>query len=97
MFFRNSRYADVEDHHITDQKGRVISYKKIRLIHETKARMVHQVVQGDRLDLIANRYYKDPELFWRICDANLAMWPEDLASKPGKRILIPPSEGSGIA
>lgn len=97
MFFRKSRYADVDDHYITDQKGRAIRYKKIRIIPETKARVAYQVNQGDRLDLIAFKYYRDPERFWRICDANLAMWPEDLVSKPGKKILIPPSEGSGIA
>ena len=45
--------------------------------------------QGDRLDLISYRIYKDPEQFWRICDANLALLPEELTAEPGRRLLIP--------
>jgi hypothetical protein len=96
MFFRGSRYADVSEHQITDSRGKIIRYKKIRIIPKTEARMAHLVRQEDRLDLIAFRYFKNPERFWRICDANLAMWPEDLVEEAGKRIKIPPSEGGGI-
>jgi hypothetical protein len=93
MFFRKSRYADTGDHHIIDDKGKKIRYKKIRFIPKTRAQMVHIIGQKERLDLLAFRYYKDPERFWRICDANLVMWPQDLVSETGKRILVPPSEG----
>ncbi|HUM81005.1 MAG TPA: hypothetical protein PLQ38_04425 [Methanothrix sp.] len=92
MFFKGSRYERVESHSITDESGSVITYKKVRFISETHARMGHLVVQGDRLDNIAHRYYKDPERFWRICDANLAMWPDELVAEAGRIILIPPSE-----
>ena len=34
----------------------------------------------------------DPEQFWRICDANEAMWPDDLLII-GKKLSIPSSEG----
>ncbi|MBP7070302.1 MAG: hypothetical protein KBA97_04435 [Methanothrix sp.] len=92
MFFKGSRYERVESHSITDESGSVITYKKVRFISETHASMGHLVVQGDRLDNIAHRYYKDPERFWRICDANLAMWPDELLAEAGRIILIPPSE-----
>ncbi len=80
MFFRGSRYENVGNHEITDSKGRVIRYKKIRFIPGTEARMLHGVNQGERLDHIAHTYYRDPERFWRVCDANLAMWPDDLVA-----------------
>ena len=49
--------------------------------------------QGERLDHIAQRVYQDPEIFWRICDANLALWPPDLVAEPGRIIKVPPAEG----
>lgn len=93
MFFKGSRYATVAEHEITDRNGRTIRYKGIRFIPETKARAVHTVSQGERLDHIAHRYYKDPERFWRICDANDVMNPDDLVEEPGKKIVIPPVSG----
>jgi hypothetical protein len=33
------------------------------------------VVQGDRLDNLAARYFGDAELYWRLCDANGAVRP----------------------
>ena len=32
----------------------------------------------ERLDHIAWQHYRDPERYWRICDANRALWPDDL-------------------
>lgn len=92
MFFKGSRYATIDEHKITNSKGREIHYKKIRFIPDTKAQLGHIVTQGERLDHIAHRHYKDAERFWRICDANCAMWPDDLVAEAGRTILIPPSE-----
>jgi hypothetical protein len=93
MFFRGSRYANVGEHDIPDGKGRVIRYKKIRFIPESRAQLSHIVSNGERLDHLAQRFYQNPELFWCICDANLALWPDDLVAEAGRTILIPPSEG----
>jgi hypothetical protein len=93
MFFKGSRYERVADAEVQDGRGRVVRYKKARSILETPAQMGHVLNQGERLDLIAHRYYQDPERFWRICDANLATWPGDLIEQAGKTILIPPPEG----
>ena len=92
MFFKGSRYADVQEAEFTDGQGRVICYKRIRLIPETDTQLVHAVGQGERLDQIAYQYYRDPERFWRICDANYATWPDDLVAEPERRIVIPSSE-----
>jgi nucleoid-associated protein YgaU len=91
MFFKGSRYEDVEDGELKDSTGREIRFKKIRFIPKTKGQVVHTVNEGERLDHIANQYYRNPERFWRICDANEAMKPEELVEEPGKKIVIPRS------
>ena len=93
MFFKGSRYENVGTDSITDAQGRTIRFKKVRFIADTPAQAALVVGQGERLDRIAFRVYQDPELFWLICDANRALWPDDLVAEPGHVIRIPPSEG----
>ena len=92
MFFKGSRYASVPEAVITDASGRVIRYKTTRFIPETVALLGHQVLAHERLDHIAFRYYRDPERFWRICDANRGLWPSDLL-EAGAILGVPASEG----
>ena len=92
MFFKGSRYQKVDTHTITDAKGRIVKYKRIRFIPETPATMQHTMLQGERLDLVAHRYYRDTELFWLICDANKTMLPDELVAQEGRRILIPSAQ-----
>ena len=89
MFFRGSRYEPIPEAQLATPDGRTIRYKRVRFIQDTPGSLVQQVNQGDRLDLISYRVYKDPEQFWRICDANLALLPEELVEEPGRRLLIP--------
>jgi len=93
MFFKGSRYEVVGETQLTDKQGRVIRYKKIRIIPATTAQAGHRVDQGERLDHIAHLHFRDPERFWRICDLNQSLWPDDLVSEPGRIILIPAAEG----
>jgi hypothetical protein len=88
MFASNSRYINVSDGVYTDPSGRSISYKLLRLTPDAPALQMHSVVQEDRLDLLAFTYYRDPEQFWRICDANLALRPDDLL-QVGAQVEIP--------
>ncbi|MET8336025.1 LysM domain-containing protein [Streptosporangium canum] len=53
----------------------------------------HTVVEGDRLDLLANRYLGDPELWWRIADANVAAHPDELTAHIGRRLRLTAPEG----
>ena len=51
------------------------------------------IASRDRNNLyLTSCYFRDPERFWRIADANTAMWPDDLVREPNERILIPSSE-----
>jgi hypothetical protein len=92
MFFKGSRYATVPTATLVDETGRVVTYKTTRFIPDTPAVVGHRVVGGERLDHVAWQHYRDPERFWRICDANRALWPADLL-EIGRVILVPPSEG----
>jgi hypothetical protein len=51
----------------------------------------HLVTEHERLDNITATYVGDPEQFWRICDANGAMRPEELTESVGRwlRITLP--------
>lgn len=53
----------------------------------------HDVVEGDRLDLIGARYFGDPELWWRIADANPAAHVDELTARVGRRLRITAPEG----
>jgi nucleoid-associated protein YgaU len=48
----------------------------------------HVARDGDRLDLLAQRYLGDAEAWWRIADANPVLDPADLTATPGQRIRI---------
>ncbi len=89
MFAKTSRYAAIPTAVYTATDGREITYVTLRVIPPTAGIAAHTVVRGDRLDKLAFTYLGDPELFWRICDANSALLPDDLVAKPGTRLAIP--------
>jgi hypothetical protein len=88
MFVRGSRYEAVADA-IYNGAGRPIVYKRLRILQQPPALQIHRVAAGDRLDLIAFRFYQDPEQYWRFCDANRALLPEDLVSEVGRQLSLP--------
>ena len=51
-------------------------------------RREHRVIEGERLGQLAHRYYGDPLKYWLICDANDAIFPEELLV-PGRVLRIP--------
>jgi hypothetical protein len=49
---------------------------------------VHSVREGERLDNITARYLGDPLQYWRLCDANNVIVPDELTDEVGNEILI---------
>lgn len=96
VFPPNSRYYGLETSTWTRSDGSVVAYV-IRRFVPAPERFVtlreHAVAEGDRLDNLAARYLGDPELFWRICDANGAMRPDELVEAVGTRLRITLPEG----
>jgi hypothetical protein len=75
--------------------GRPVAYLMRRIVPQPDrftAIGEHLVVDGDRLDAITARYLTDPEQFWRLCDANGVLRPEELEVR-GRRIRITLPEG----
>jgi hypothetical protein len=95
-FPENSRYHGVKTLQIAAPDGAAIVYLKRRFIAQPDqftTISIHFVSQGERLDNLSARYLGDPELFWRICDANAVMNPEELTDTIGEPILITLPEG----
>ena len=93
-----SRYSDVPtttyEAIADDGTHRLVRHYRRRFppdpaAHSTLAR--HLVVPDDRLDLVSFRYTGDPLGFWRVCDANAALDPDDLvdAEAVGTEIVVP--------
>ncbi len=91
-----SRYYNIDTTTLETPDGRTVIYLKRRFVPPPERFSLLQeyvVVQGDRLDNITARYLGDPEQFWRICDANGAMRPDELTEEIGRRLRITLPEG----
>ena len=96
IFPPTSRYAQIPTATIEMPDGRTIVYLTRRFVPPPDRFALlqeHVVTEGDRLDNITNTYLGDPELFWRVCDANNAMRPDALTETIGRRLRITLPEG----
>lgn len=95
MFSVTSRYYNIETVKTVDPNGRQIVYLRRRFLPPATSAILakHTVTQDERLDNITARYLGDPEQFWRVCDANNAMHPEELTAEIGRRLNIPLIQG----
>ena len=95
LFPLNSRYRGIDSDTLVTPGGETIVYLRRRFVPAPEQlALIQEVVvrEGDRLDHIAAKYLSDPELFWRVCDANCAMRPDDL-EMPGISLRIALPEG----
>ncbi|MEJ2862570.1 tail protein X [Actinomycetospora flava] len=79
------------------RKRREVRYLRRRPLPEagTVAALAHhRVLTGDRLDLLAARYYGDSTAWWRIAEANDALDPDTLTGPDavGAVLVIPVPE-----
>lgn len=92
----NSRYHATRLATLLDADGNPVRYLRQRLLPDPAALVrvgEHVVAPEDRLDLIAAAALQDPELFWRICDANPSLHPDELIARVGRRLRITLPEG----
>jgi hypothetical protein len=96
LFPPNSRYAGTDVAALALPQGKIIIYLTRRFLPPAENFQLlqeHTVTQGERLDNIAAKYMSDPTLFWRLCDANNAMRPEELTETLGRILRITLPEG----
>lgn len=83
MFASDSRYVKLTPYTFTFLDGRQVRVTRLPRPPEQLAMAGYHIrIQGDRLDLLAARYLQDPTLFWKLCDANGALVPTALDSRP---------------
>jgi len=94
MFDTTSRYVNLETGtlNVPDEEGgtREVRYVRRRVIPSADnltTLVEHTVAQGERLDQVTARYLGDPTQFWRVCDANNVVRPEEL-EEAGRVIRI---------
>jgi len=94
-FPTTSRYYGIETATLKTPDGKTIVYVRRRFVPSPdrfETLVEHSVVQGDRLDNVTANYLGDPEQFWRVCDANNAMQPDELIAV-GRKLRITLPEG----
>jgi len=90
-FPANSRYNKTPLASLTMPDGTEVTYLRRRFVPPPENFALlqeHTVTEGERLDHIAAKYFGDSEQFWRLCDANGAIRPNELLEPVGHRIRI---------
>jgi hypothetical protein len=96
QFPTNSRYHGVETATLERADDEQVIYLQRRFVPSPDrfaTLQEHVVTQDERLDNITAHYLGDPELFWRLCDANNALHPDGLTARIGRRLRITLPEG----
>lgn len=96
FFPATSRYHGTDTATLEIADGKAVIYLRRRFILPPERFALfqeHTVIQGDRLDNLAAQYLGDPEQFWRLCDANAAMRPDELTEHIGSKLRITLPEG----
>jgi hypothetical protein len=96
MFPPNSRYQSIPSTTLTTPAGKEIVYLLRRFVPSPDlfaTIQMHVVVEGDRIDNVSAQSIGDPELYWRICDANRAMRPAELTERIGRALRITLPQG----
>jgi hypothetical protein len=91
-----SRYYNLAIGKLETPDGKIIVYVRRRFIPPPERfdlLQEHTVEQGERLDQITAHYLDDPEQFWRLCDANNAIDPNELTETDGRKLRITLPEG----
>ena len=89
MRYQGSRYAGTEVIEPLNSQGGHPRVLTLRRIPQTPGVFEHVVMEGERLDHLAHRFYNDPKKYWLLLDAN----PQELNPfellRPGRRIQVP--------
>lgn len=95
-FEPTSRYFGLEVAVYDSPRQGPVAYVRRRIIAPPEHFQLlhkHTVAEGERPDNVAAQHLGDPEQFWRICDANAVMSPNELTDEAGKKIRITLPEG----
>ena len=89
MIFVGSRYSRTGVVAVPDRDGVPRRSLQARRVPPTPGVIEHVVLEGERLDQLAARFYGDPFKYWLILDANPGELNPFLLLRPGRRIQVP--------
>ncbi len=95
-FSPDSRYHGLDTAQWVRPDGELVTYVRRRFVSQPEnfaTLREHLVESGDRVDNLAANYLGDPQQYWRICDGNRVLRPEELTETVGRRIRITLPEG----
>ncbi len=88
MFLESSRYYKQQVVDVVIKDGRTTKAVTLRRLPVVSGKPT--VVKGNgRLDIIAQRQYKNSTMFWHIADANTELEANDLVKIIGRIIAVP--------
>ncbi len=90
-FAPTSRYYDTPTKTWVNADGENLVYLARRFLQPSAQFALlhlHTVLAGERLDVIADAELGDALAFWRLCDANDAMRPDELTARAGRHLRI---------
>jgi hypothetical protein len=88
VFLESSRYHRVRKDEAKATEGRIVKVVTLRRLPVVGGDSTI-TKENDRLDIIAQRYYDNPTMFWHIADANTELQASDLVDEPGRVINVP--------
>jgi hypothetical protein len=80
----NSRYVTTAVLRRVDEYGREVLYLARRFPprpEDLAVQREREVTDIDRLDNLADELLNDPELAWRLCDANSVIFPDEIEAR----------------
>jgi nucleoid-associated protein YgaU len=89
MIDKRSRYARTPTIEQVTADGEKRVLVDLRDVPAPAAAHQHVPAPGERLDHLAQRYYRDPRRYWRIADASDELDPFELVH-PGEPLPVPP-------
>ena len=94
MIFAGSRYQNTGTYAVKKADGQVVTALKPPLPGAAIVRgYLRRRAEAQRLDIVANYYLKDATAFWKLCDANNAIRPDELTETVGRRLRITMPDG----
>jgi nucleoid-associated protein YgaU len=89
MIYQGSRYAGTEVIEPVNNQGEHLRVLALRRIAQPPGVFEHVVMEGERLDQLASRFYNDPKKYWLLLDANPEVLNPFELLRPGQRIRVP--------
>lgn len=87
MFLDSSRYSRQRTVDAMIKSRRTVKAITLRRLPDIEGKLA-VVNDNDRLDIMAQRHYNDPAMFWHIADANTEL-EANLLVKTGRIIKVP--------